>query len=329
MPKQAKGIETIQDLQEVLVALGYELKEANPPSKLKAVVLLDSKTNRVSELEKIATLIGGEYVRSVSGSSVGGTIIQTQAAKSKRFVVLAKPKSRQGLGSAGVGNEKLCIDNIRDILKNTGEPIDVILVDKQNRKFKASNVVDCVHVGTDTKGRKKADIILIGQKKNYPISLKQDNAGMWESADKYWRENALRTIEALQRSRKIKLKELAGKSGVYKIEPEVLVACTPEEIQDVVFGSDILPNGCIVKRTFSSPDFEYNGDKNTLTIQTSYLIRNMEEANDEMYVPKILLRNDSSRLSPKGIPGVRLIAMFGKRGAALNISLSERRKLGI
>ena len=41
---------------------------------------------------------------------------------------------------------------------------------------------------------KKADVILIGDK-NYPISIKQDNAGFWESSDTRYKELVLKLSE--------------------------------------------------------------------------------------------------------------------------------------
>jgi hypothetical protein len=326
MPDSAKSIENIQQLAQVLQYLGYEIKDPDKLYGSKIIVLLDGSQNRVEELEKIAKLMGGEYAKQVAGSSVGGTIIKTSAAKNNKFVVLAKPKSRQGKGSAGIDNEIFIIKQIQSIIKETGEPIIVEIVDSERRKFEATGVYDCIETGRDTKGRKKADIILRG-KKDYSISIKKDNAAAWESADTYWRGKALHIINELQKERKVKLTDLPGRNGVYKIEPELLIDCNKEEIRDFVFGSDLQPNGCVIKRTFSSRDFQYDGKTNTLKIQVTKIIDNMEDVTSGYYMPKILLRNDSSRTSPKGIPGIRILAIYGKRGNVLHVSLSERNRL--
>lgn len=322
MPRQGKSIETISDLIEVLQALGYEIKDPEKSTGSKVIILIGSGINRVSELEKIAKLLGGEYAKNVAGSSAGGAILRTQQAKSKKFVVLAKPKSRQGTSSAGIENEQTIIQNIKGIIELTGEPVDILLTDGK-RRFLCKSVVDVVDAGRDTKGRKKADIILIGDKR-YPISIKKDNAGAWESADTYWRTEALTIINKLQSKRKVKLLPIPGKPGVNKIEPEIVVECNDVEIRDFVFGSDLLPNGCVIQRTFSSSDFHYDGDVNLLSIDVSHIIRDMVGAKDPRYIPKMLMRNDSSRVSPKGIPGIRILSIFGKRGNALVVPLSER-----
>lgn len=287
---------TIETLSSTLTSLGYEKQKRIGPKKI--AVLVDS--NRVVALEKIQKLIpGSKYDNTPSSASSVGFV------KINEFVIYAKPASKQGKASAGVDNEQMLVDYINSAAK-TG-PINVIFM-SGNKTFEVFGCMEAVSAGADTSGRKKSDVNLIDYKnKIYPISIKKDDAEYWESADTYFGAEAKKIIEKAVESGKTKL---IPELSYFKIEPNIAVKATQEEKKDVVFGSDIMPNGCIITKTFSSSSFEMKDD--LVIIDVSSIITDIKEVKEDKDV-FFLIRNDKTRKSIKDYPGIRILAAYGKR----------------
>ena len=283
-------------VSQLLISLGYDnLKKI---SSNKISVLTDE--NRVKVLENIQKKIkGSRYdTRPSSDSSVGRIVIGS-------ISILAKPASKQGKASAGVGNEMMVVEMINQYALKTG--IDVIFK-ATNKTFTVLNCVKAEQVGGDTAGRKKADIRLIDHKGNiYPISIKKDNAETWESADSYFSEEAKIIIENAIKNKKTRL---IDQGTYFTIEPNLAVKATIKEKQDVVFGSDLQPNGCVITKTFTANSFKLKNDK--LIIQCSNIIRTMQDVKGDKDV-YFLIRNDKTRKSIKEYPGIRILAAYEKR----------------
>ena len=165
-------------------------------------------------------------------------------------------------------------------------------------------------MGRDTSGRKKSDVNLkTNSGKIIPISIKKDNAEIWESADSYWGEKAAAYTRRLAMLGKIKLIPFGS---VYKIEPTFAVKATTEEKKNTVFGSDLLVlKGAVVSRTFGKEDFQYSGKDGKLTIKCSHIVTSIEDVKGDVDV-WFLVRNDSTRTTG-GIKGIRVLAVFEKR----------------
>lgn len=283
-------------VSQLLISLGYDnLKKI---SSNKISVLTDE--NRVKVLENIQKKIkGSRYdTRPSSDSSVGRIVIGS-------ISILAKPASKQGKASAGVGNEMMVVEMINQYALKTG--IDVIFK-ATNKTFTVLNCVKAEQVGGDTAGRKKADIRLIDHKGNiYPISIKKDNAETWESADSYFSEEAKIIIENAIKNKKTRL---IDQGTYFTIEPNLAVKATIKEKQDVVFGSDLQPNGCVITKTFTANSFKLKNDK--LIIHCSNIIRTMQDVKGDKDV-YFLIRNDKTRKSIKEYPGIRILAAYEKR----------------
>lgn len=283
-------------VSQLLISLGYDnLKKI---SSNKISVLTDE--NRVKVLENIQKKIkGSRYdTRPSSDSSVGRIVIGS-------ISILAKPASKQGKASAGVGNEMMVVEMINQYALKTG--IDVIFK-ATNKTFTVLNCVKAEQVGGDTAGRKKADIRLIDHKGNiYPISIKKDDAETWESADSYFSEEAKIIIENAIKNKKTRL---IDQGTYFTIEPNLAVKATIKEKQDVVFGSDLQPNGCVITKTFTANSFKLKNDK--LIIQCSNIIRTMQDVKGDKDV-YFLIRNDKTRKSIKEYPGIRILAAYEKR----------------
>lgn len=283
-------------VSQLLISLGYDnLKKI---SSNKISVLTDE--NRVKVLENIQKKIkGSRYdTRPSSDSSVGRIVIGS-------ISILAKPASKQGKASAGVGNEMMVVEMINQYALKTG--IDVIFK-ATNKTFTVLNCVKAEQVGGDTAGRKKADIRLIDHKGNiYPISIKKDDAETWESADSYFSDEAKIIIENAIKNKKTRL---IDQGTYFTIEPNLAVKATIKEKQDVVFGSDLQPNGCVITKTFTTNSFKLKNDK--LIIHCSNIIRTMQDVKGDKDV-YFLIRNDKTRKSIKEYPGIRILAAYEKR----------------
>jgi len=290
----------MKDLEKFLVRYGKTKKIS---SKRIAVLTSD---NRVDLLKTIVNDIpGAKYDSTPTGASSAGSV------KVESFTILAKPASKQGNKSAGIENEIVMIKSINDIIaENEGDPID-ITIKAGTKKQVIRNVVNCKEMGRDTTGRKKADIILETTRNDYPISIKKDNAEIWESADSYWHEYAEILIDELVAADRIELR----KSGpVYSLSPNFARKASKKEAKEVVFGSDLLVGnrGSVVQKTFSQDDFNMDYDKNMLTIKVSSIIRKPEDVKGDHTV-WFLVRNDRTRKSIRDYPGIRVLAVYEKR----------------
>lgn len=288
-------ISSIDSIKSLLISAGYEIKEI---SSNKVAVLTEE--NRIDVLKQINKKIKGSvYDKTPSSESSVGRI------KIGKFIVLAKPAGKQGKASAGVGNEDFLVQTVNAILRKMGK-INVVF--KSGAKtYKISNCESVSSVGTDTSGRKKADVVFCSKMKKYPVSIKKDDAEIWESADSYFSEEARDIINAAVKSKKTKL---VSHGSFFTIEPNVAVKASKKEREDVVFGSDLANNGAIITKTFSKSDFQLNGE--TLYISVNHIITELVEVKGDKDV-YFLIRNDKTRKSIQEYPGIRILAVYKSR----------------
>ena len=310
-------------LIDLLKDNGY--RQLKRQSGVQVRVLIDGTTAeriRVCEiLEGQFEDIGARYMDNHNDSSIGAVLINNMR-------INVKPLKRQGSGSAGVENEHFCVDTINDMVKEIGNPEGIRVQFKQqgsSRRKTYKNIVSVKQVGGDTKGRKKADILVTNKSGiSYPISIKKDGYEMLESADSYYTGKARKKFDRLMKEGKVELeflKEKRGRQGkynVWKVAPNFAIKATPQEKKDVVFGSDIITKkGAVVVRTFRGSDFKYDGKKNLLVINCTEVIYEMSHAKAVWF----LVRNDETRNASSRYPksreipaGIRVIAYIdGKR----------------
>ena len=293
----AKTLTDINGLISYLNGLGY--KKVSQLTKNKVAILTEE--NRIDVLQNVATRSGGKYDPTpLAQSSVGQVTIGN-------FVVLAKPLKKQGIGSVGLGNEKVLVDTINKACSKG--PVNLVFYQTASKIYRINGCIGAESVGRDTANRKKADVILTDQRGNkFPISVKKDNAEIWESADSYYGDKALQAIEIAIKTRKT---TMSRQKGYYKIEPNIAIKATPTEMRNVVFGSDILTGrGAIITKTYSSTSFVQKGD--TLTIKVTDIITNMADigADKKVY---FLIRNDKTRRTFDDFPGIRVLAVYKSR----------------
>ncbi len=300
---------TYETVQEMLISIGFENLKKISTNKIAVL----TNENRVKTLENINKKINGSRYDTTptSDSSVGKILVGS-------ISILAKPASRQGAASAGVGNENMLVEVINKNKNTKTGPINVIFKSK-NKNYTVNGCVKAESVGGDTSGRKKADVVLVDTKgKKFPISIKKDDAETWESADSYFSKEAEKIIEKAIKEKKTKL---ISEGSYFKIEPNIAVKAKTSEKIDVVFGSDIGKGGSVITKTFNSGSFSL--DKNhDLSIDCSNIITELSDVKEDKDV-YFLIRNDKTRKSVKKYPGIRVLASYKKR-INRNIIIIER-----
>ena len=289
---------TIDTLKSTVRSLGY----ANIKYISGKTIAVLTNDNRIDVLEKINKNIpGSTYDRKpTSQSSVGRLLVSG-------FTVFAKPASKQGSASAGIENELIVVNSINKAVKDLKGPINVCFKAK-NKQYDVFGCKLAKSVGADTAGRKKADIVLIDTSgKEYPISIKKDNAETWESADRYFGPIAEKIIDKAIKSNKTRL---IAETSYFKIEPNIAVPANSREKDSVVFGSDLKKGGAVITKTFSSSSFKIVED--CLEIDCSHIITTMRDVAGDKDV-FFLIRNDKTRKSIKKYPGIRVLAAYKKR----------------
>lgn len=285
-------------LQSELRKLGFTQQKLESG---KTVSILTDK-NRVEVLQKVANKLEGDYDPQKGASSIGATVVG-------QFTVKARPASKQGNRSAGLDNEDAMIESINKFVKNG--PMDLCITDGK-KKYIYKKVTEVRGVGTDTTNRKKADVLICTEKgEKIPISIKKDNAEMWESADSYWAQTAKKIVDKLENSGKIEVEKIGI---INKITPSIGVKATPKEKEAVVFGNDLLgqPKGFVVVRTFQASDFTLTDNDNRLNVKVTNIIDSMTDLRNKKDI-FFLIRNDSSRKGSKIRPGLRVLAVSATR----------------
>ena len=259
--------------------------------------------NRIDVLEKVEKNLqdmNAKYDPNKGSSSIGAVVADG-------FTIKARPASKQGKGSAGLGNEDAMINGIEQFTKNG--PMTVCITDGK-KKYEYKNVIGVEEVGRDTTNRKKADVRLkIKGGGKIPISIKKDNAEIWESADSYYSSIAKKVVDREEIRGTIAIEQ---KGSISYMQPNLGIKTTNSEKRDVVFGSDLLNKGFVVVKTFRGSDFQMSKDGDMLYVYVTQIIDKISDlkGKDDIF---FLIRNDSSRKGSKIRPGLRVLAVKGTR----------------
>jgi len=289
-----------------LKAMGYS--NFKPMSGVTLAILLDdgSQRARLASMAKIEidlADLGAEWDKKPRSTSSIGVI------KVGGNTIMVKPAGRQGRSSGGLENEDSLRSAVEAVTTESPGPLTVKFIGA-GKEYIVDNVIGAKDAGSDTKGRKKSDLNLLTKSGVVPISIKKDNAAYWESADTYWGKKASQHIEKLSQAGEI---DMVDRGGYYNVTPNFAVRATPEERTAVVFGSDILGNGAVIKRTFSPADFSFDVKTNTLNVAVSEIITSMSDLEGSPMDVWFLVRNDKTRNSVPGYRGIRVLAAYEKR----------------
>lgn len=296
--------EAEQALEIVKSTLGIDDSSVKRKSSRNYHILVPAK-ERYDAIEKLSALDGFEYDPNIRDSSIGGVIYN-----GIKFII--KPLEKQGRASAGLDNEDIISQKIKDAIE---AGVNNIVLKGENKDIVVKNVVKVVDSGYDVSGGKKADIVIHGDTV-VPISIKKDNAGFWESADSRYKnimQAFIRKVEDGVFAPGITFIPFVDKLGkvkegiynLYDAEQEVklggvVVTDLPDkEEQSIIFGPD---NAQVVYRTFRPSDFNTKGD--TLYIDVTKILTDMEDIEKYNLQPVLKIRHDSTRASTKGLRSV-------------------------
>ena len=306
----------MDDLKAVLRKMGYKKFKDLTKSRVAVLVSGPRNAHRDKILNRLSKDFGAKLDMSRSSISSIGVIDAPGLGQ-----VVVKHENRQGNRSAGIENEIYIINTINKALADADQPMKVTF--KAGRKsYVCHNVTNVKEMGRDTSGRKKADIILQG-KQQYPISLKQDNAGAWESSDRKFGQQAGDIVRDLVKRGEVELQDIPG--GNKRLAREIVVPISDKGANDVIFGSDLRSNGAVVVRTFSAKDFKIDFIENTITIDCSSIIRTLRDVKNTDKEPVVIIRNDRSRSSRLiGIKGLRVLVNQRSRVSSKSYKVTDR-----
>lgn len=269
-------------------------------SKTISILVEGNRIDVLERVEKDFADMNAKYDPNKGASSIGAVVAD-------KFTIKARPASKQGKGSAGLGNEDAMINGIEQFTKNG--PMTVCITDGK-KKYEYKNVIGVEEVGRDTTNRKKADVRLkIKGGGKIPISIKKDNAEIWESADSYYSSIAKKVVDREEVRGTIAIEQ---KGSISYMQPNLGIKTTNSEKRDVVFGSDLLNKGFVVVKTFRGSDFQMSKDGDMLYVYVTQIIDKISDlkGKDDIF---FLIRNDSSRKGSKIRPGLRVLAVKGTR----------------
>ena len=229
--------------------------------------------------------------------------------------IYVKDSGKKGDKSNGKGNELAIANKIQEVIKNHGYA-NVSFVDEHGRQLKLSTVteVDVSGLASGTRKHggniKKADVVLRSSTGHLPISIKQVDAEYYESADTYYGAKAGAIIKKLLNEGHIQLLK-TDKPGIFKLSKEIVVEPTEQEALDVLFGSDVNPDGGIVIQTFQEEHYAQDGAE--IVVNCHAVVKSKEDL-PQSHLVMWLIRNDSSRNNVNiGVPGVRVYAAAYRR----------------
>ena len=313
--KKIKGVKTISGTGS------QRLIMVNVPTKKQREYRIEFMKNIANFLQTKHNIDAQYDSRGTSASTSG--FVSVAGTNLKYYV---KDGKKQGDNRAGVANEVNLVKLIKDQIDKYGD-IDVTFRDDRGISLTVKKATNVAGTGTDTKGRKKADLIITNGVDTIPISLKKQNAGFYESADSLFGARARKIIDILVKKGLLKLTKLppqfdlivrGEKKSVYKMSNEIAVQPTPQDAVDVMFGGDLNPKGGIVIQDFQ--DHHFKMENGQIFVDCYAVIRNLEEV-PEAHLMYWLIRNQQSRNATKiGIPGIKADAATMTRAFGANFT---------
>lgn len=316
--KKSLGIKLIlkEDTIKDLKKLGYKDKDIIPISKNKIKLLVPAK-ERMSVINTLVSKLKYTWDKDLKGSSIGGVIGKDGT------IIIPKPAEKQGAGSAGLGNESFLANKINQTVEEVG-PITVVFKSK-GKTIKYNKVDAAEEAGRDTAGGKKSDIRLLSNGKVIGnLSLKQENASMWESADKRYKDLMIKLVNRLINKPYPNLGlAQSDKKDIYRLyNPKtneeyggiIITGLDKSDINSIVFGTDT-PKTVVVKETFDEGDFLLSGKVLTVTVHD--LLTDIKDVEGSKYEPILVIRHDSTRTATYGLRPIVYNKDFAYKGNEL------------
>jgi hypothetical protein len=261
-------------------------------------VIKVKNSQRTKALQHVSQELNAEYITMPSYISSIGYI------KHNNFRIIAKPIEKQGDGSAGKINELALYDKLHKHITNYSQS-NCIVFNSKDKEIVAWNVLTVENISNRSyKNRCKTDIRLIGDN-ILNLSVKKNNAQIWESADRYAADLVHTYIDHLKAKGLI---TMSYNNDLFTIKPNVAIECTESEATDVVFGSDVLGSGAVITQTFD--DIHFTQDDNILYVNCESIVESIDELLPYQK-PYFLIRNDCTRNC--GYKGIRVLACYRSR----------------
>lgn len=292
--------ETLEKSVKAIEKLGYKTK---PINSQRFAVLVPRK-DRLTTIRNIESRLGYTYDSKMKNASSLGALISPDGV-----LVVVKPDNVQGGNSAGMSNEADLEGFIRQFLEQQ-TPLDITFRGKNNI-VEYSNVDDVKRVGTDTAGYKKADIQLFSKGKVVAnLSLKQENAQIWESADTRYKDVVNQVIHKLLSHPfpDLGLEKSKEDNRIFRLyNPEngnyyggiVITDLPKEDEEQIIFGTDT-PKTVVIKHTFSMSDFTMLED-DELIIKSGIIFESLDDIDGTPYEPILFIRHDQTRVKSHGL----------------------------
>jgi len=325
-------INEISDAEEGIEILkgefGFKDEDFKKVSGTRYKVLVP-RAERFDYAQKMDALEDFTFDPNAKGSSMGAVLY-------KGALFLLKPSGAQGRASAGTENEDVLSNELRKYLEDG--PKDVVFVGS-NKNYITKGITEVFDVGYDVAGGKKADVILKGDK-DYPISIKKDNAGFWESSDTRYKDVVRKLSEKIERgdfAPELTFKPFVDKLGnvkegisiMYnevtdeKVTGVIVTDLPSKDEKSIIFGSD---DAVVIYRTYSPKDFSLEGD--TVKVEVSKIIEDLSDVEEFNAEPVLNIRHDSTRKATGGLratvqPENLLYKEGGLTGNKIELSYNE------
>ena len=264
--------------------------------------VLVPRSERFDYAQKMDALEDFTFDPNAKGSSMGGITY-------KDATFLLKPTGAQGRASAGTENEDILENELKKYLEDG--PKNVVFVGS-NKNYATKGIKEVVGVGYDVAGGKKADVVLKGDK-DYPVSIKKDNAGFWESSDTRYKDVVAKLSEKIKRgdfapelifqpfedklgNKKEGINVMYNENTGKKVTGVIVTDLPSKDEESIIFGSD---NAVVIYRTYSPKDFSLEGD--TIKVEVSKIIEDLSDVEEFNAEPVLNIRHDSTRTATGGL----------------------------
>lgn len=275
--------------------LGYE--DAHYKTK-RLIVVKTPNLSRVSALKHISAYLNAPYDSTPCYLSSIGYV------KFNDIKIIAKPIEKQGDGSAGKYNEKFLIDKLNTYINSQQYPI--VIFESPDQKFAIKGITAIEDVSNIRNNKRhKTDIKIHTAYNQFNLSVKKNNAEIWESADSYAGRLVRTYVENLTQKG---LVTVINKNGINAVSPNIAIECNEEETKQVIFGEDLELNGGIIINTFDEAHFKEEND--ILFVKCNQIIKSTLDLK-EYQKPYFLIRNDCTRNC--GYKGIRVLACYKSR----------------
>jgi len=222
-----------------------------------------------------------------------------------------KPLEKQGGKSAGLGNEGEFVNGITPLLQDG--PKNVIVTDG-NYNIVYKNVTKVEETGRKTSDYSKSDVNFFdGNEDLGGLSLKQDNAVFWESADVRYKDVTNNLLDAIINGKlkdKLSFKpfidnrgnedpniiRLYNKTGEQGVSGVIVTDLPDQDVFQMIFGNDKVP---VAVRTFRPSDFKVEG--NNIIVTVSKIYKTVKDVEDDRAEPILHIRHDKTRRASRGL----------------------------